>query len=87
MERDTVIAGLLHDTVEDTHLSLEEIEALFGEPVKTIVEVSEQHAVVDAVNGMFGLCTRVVAFMRCCLFQRWPAVVEGLSYCRTVRGT
>jgi GTP pyrophosphokinase len=38
--QDTVIAGLLHDTVEDTHLTLHEIEEMFGEHVKSIVEVS-----------------------------------------------
>jgi (p)ppGpp synthase/HD superfamily hydrolase len=36
-EEDTVIAGLLHDTVEDTAATLEEIAARFGEPVAAIV--------------------------------------------------
>jgi hypothetical protein len=39
MEADTVISGLLHDTVEDTTLTLQEIELLFGRTVRTIVEV------------------------------------------------
>lgn len=38
MDRDTVVAGLLHDTVEDTALSFEEVEALFGATVRNIVE-------------------------------------------------
>ena len=33
MDEDTVIAGVLHDTVEDTGLTLEEIKREFGETV------------------------------------------------------
>lgn len=38
MDGETVIAGLLHDTVEDTDLTFPQIEALFGTTVKGIVE-------------------------------------------------
>jgi (p)ppGpp synthase/HD superfamily hydrolase len=38
MDADTVVAGLLHDTVEDTPLTFGEIEAEFGEGVARIVE-------------------------------------------------
>ena len=38
MDGDTVIAGLLHDTVEDTELTFSQVEALFGKTVRTIVE-------------------------------------------------
>jgi len=38
MDRETVCAGLLHDTVEDTALSFEEIGAMFGPTVSKIVE-------------------------------------------------
>jgi GTP diphosphokinase / guanosine-3',5'-bis(diphosphate) 3'-diphosphatase len=34
----TICAALLHDTVEDTGLSLEEIETTFGEPTATMVQ-------------------------------------------------
>ncbi|MDJ0788804.1 MAG: bifunctional (p)ppGpp synthetase/guanosine-3',5'-bis(diphosphate) 3'-pyrophosphohydrolase [Myxococcota bacterium] len=34
----TIVAGLLHDTVEDTLTTLEEIERLFGEEVRFLVE-------------------------------------------------
>jgi GTP pyrophosphokinase len=30
MDLDTIVAGLLHDTVEDTELTLANVEALFG---------------------------------------------------------
>lgn len=40
MDAETIMAGLLHDSVEDTNLRLEEIEQIFGESVKNIVEVS-----------------------------------------------
>ena len=38
MDAETVMSGLLHDTVEDTDLTFCEIEKLFGNIVKTIVE-------------------------------------------------
>lgn len=38
MDRDTIVAGLLHDTVEDTAITLTTIEELFGLQVRKIVE-------------------------------------------------
>lgn len=38
MDVDTVLAGLLHDTVEDTQLTFLQIELLFGKDVRRIVE-------------------------------------------------
>ncbi|EME28808.1 guanosine-3',5'-bis(diphosphate) 3'-pyrophosphohydrolase [Galdieria sulphuraria] len=38
MDRDTIVAGLLHDTVEDTEVTLSTIEQLFGMEVRRIVE-------------------------------------------------
>lgn len=38
MDKETVMAGLLHDTVEDTDLSFELVEEMFGSVVRSIVE-------------------------------------------------
>ncbi len=38
MDIDSVIAGVLHDTVEDTEVSLEHIESLFGKDVAFLVD-------------------------------------------------
>ena len=38
MDAETVMAGLLHDTVEDTDLTFAEVEAMFGHVVRSIVE-------------------------------------------------
>ena len=38
MDIDSVIAGVLHDTVEDTELRLEDIETLFGRDVAFLVD-------------------------------------------------
>ncbi|KAJ8901716.1 hypothetical protein NDN08_003922 [Rhodosorus marinus] len=38
LDRDTLVAGLLHDTVEDTPVTLDELESLFGTDVRKIVE-------------------------------------------------
>lgn len=34
---ETIVAGILHDTVEDTHVTFEEIESKFGNKVKELV--------------------------------------------------
>ncbi|MDL4840130.1 HD domain-containing protein [Aquibacillus rhizosphaerae] len=39
---DIIIAGLLHDVVEDTDGTLEEIRSLFGEEVATLVEFASE---------------------------------------------
>ncbi len=38
MDTDTIVAGLLHDTLEDTSLGAEEIEKEFGKDVRFLVE-------------------------------------------------
>ena len=38
MDSETVMAGLLHDTVEDTDLTFELVEGMFGKTVRSIVE-------------------------------------------------
>ena len=38
LDVDSVIAGLLHDTIEDTGATAEEIARLFGEPVALLVD-------------------------------------------------
>ena len=38
MDIDTVLAGVLHDTVEDTDTTLEDIESLFGKDVAILVD-------------------------------------------------
>lgn len=38
MDRDTIIAGILHDTTEDTDVSIEEIEKEFGPSIRFLVD-------------------------------------------------
>lgn len=38
MDEDTIIAGVLHDTIEDTNLTLEEIKSEFGDSVAFLVD-------------------------------------------------
>ena len=37
LDSDTIVTGLLHDTVEDTVATISEIESLFGESVAALV--------------------------------------------------
>ena len=37
-DEDTIIAGLLHDTLEDTHVTAEDIERAFGAKVRDMVQ-------------------------------------------------
>ena len=47
---DTLIAGVLHDTVEDTDTSYEEIEKLFGKNVSNIVAECSDDKSLDKVK-------------------------------------
>jgi GTP pyrophosphokinase len=42
-DEDTIIAALLHDTVEDTPATLEDIERKFGPAVKTLIDFGKKH--------------------------------------------
>jgi guanosine-3',5'-bis(diphosphate) 3'-pyrophosphohydrolase len=41
MDIDSVLAGVLHDTVEDTDATLEEIELLFGHDKRQPIEIAD----------------------------------------------
>lgn len=52
-----IICALLHDTVEDTHITLQDVEDLFGEKVRSIIdgltkipEVFDENASIQAEN-------------------------------------
>jgi len=47
MDLDTIVAGLLHDTVEDTALSLREVGSLFGSSVENIVKGDSKFSKLD----------------------------------------
>lgn len=47
MDEDTIIAALLHDTVEDTDVTLAEVEKLFGKDVAALVDGVTKLAVIN----------------------------------------
>ncbi len=51
MDADTVIAGLLHDTVEDTTVTLHDIEARFGPDVMQLVDGVTKLGQVNYIEG------------------------------------
>ena len=59
MDEDTVIAGVLHDTVEDTELSLSDIKREFGESVAFLVDGVTKLS--TARNGMRDIDTYLPA--------------------------
>ena len=59
MDEDTIIAGILHDTVEDTNLTLDEIRQEFGESVAFLVDGVTKLS--TARNGMRDIDTYLPA--------------------------
>ena len=59
MDEDTIIAGVLHDTVEDTNLTLDDIRKEFGEPVAFLVD--DVTKLSTARNGMRDIDTYLPA--------------------------
>ena len=59
MDEDTIIAGILHDTVEDTNLRLEDIKKEFGESVAFLVDGVTKLS--TARNGMRDIDTYLPA--------------------------
>ena len=59
MDEDTIIAGILHDTVEDTSLTLEDIKSEFGESVAFLVDGVTKLS--TARNGMRDIDTYLPA--------------------------
>ena len=59
MDEDTIIAGVLHDTVEDTNLTLEDIKNEFGESVAFLVDGVTKLS--TARNGMRDIDTYLPA--------------------------
>lgn len=47
LDANSIIAGLLHDTVEDTDTSIEEITSLFGEQVASVVDGLTKLALIE----------------------------------------
>ncbi|WP_320127798.1 RelA/SpoT family protein [uncultured Sphaerochaeta sp.] len=50
MDADTICAGLLHDTIEDTNTTYEEITLLFGQAVADMVEGETKIGSIKAMN-------------------------------------
>ena len=59
MDEDTIIAGILHDTIEDTDLTLEDIKKEFGESVAFLVDGVTKLS--TARNGMRDIDTYLPA--------------------------
>lgn len=52
MDVDTIVAGVLHDTVEDTSLTLRDIEEMFGPSVASIVRGDSKVTKLDEASAL-----------------------------------
>ncbi len=90
-DADTLIAALLHDTVEDTPLTLNEIEAAFGPAVRGLIDgvtkltradlTSPSHdEQIETLRKMFRLMQQDVRIMVIKIVDRWHnmTTVTGL---------
>ena len=51
LDEESVIAALLHDTIEDTNVTVEDIEHKFGTPVAELVQGLTKLAIIDSLPG------------------------------------
>ena len=51
LDASSIIAGLLHDTVEDTDTTVEEVRALFGDQVASLVDGLTKLAMIEQKSG------------------------------------
>lgn len=51
LDSSSIIAGLLHDTVEDTDTTVEEVRELFGDQVATLVDGLTKLAMIEQKSG------------------------------------
>jgi GTP pyrophosphokinase len=88
MDVESIISGLLHDTVEDTALSFEDVEKLFGSTVRRIVEgeteVSKLPKMRRKIENAAKLCPETVQAenlrsMFIAMAQDWRIVVVKLA--------
>lgn len=78
MDSETIVAGLLHDTVEDTEMTFDDIRLIFGSNVARIVEgvtkVSKQRPVPSKLKAVENLRGMLLA-----MSQEWRVVVVKLA--------
>ncbi len=51
-DEETIIAGILHDTVEDTNTTLEEIEEIFGHRIAQIIDFESEKKLDESGNKL-----------------------------------
>ena len=71
MDSESIAAGLLHDVVEDTKITSQEVEKEFGSAVNALVD-----GVTKLGKFIFGLGCGIITF----LMRRFSAYPEGVAY-------
>lgn len=82
MDVDTIVAGLLHDTVEDTDLTLQDLTLLFGESVSAIVQGDTKVSKLNAEWGALPADERAALNHRSMLLamsEDWRVVMVKLA--------
>jgi (p)ppGpp synthase/HD superfamily hydrolase len=80
--KEIVIAGILHDVVEDSETSLEEIRSTFGEYVSTIVAAkSFDETIADTVERYKETFDRCLNAGRDALIVKAADIFDNADYC------
>jgi len=79
--RDIVLAGFLHDVIEDTGLSEEDLRSEFGEKVaKLVVANSKDKTITDSDERIESLVKQCIEYGEEALIVKAADVIDNFSY-------
>jgi (p)ppGpp synthase/HD superfamily hydrolase len=72
LDTDTLAAALMHDTLEDTGVTYEELVAEFGEEIARLVDGVTKLGQIDQLSGLSERTSRRMPRPKACARCSWP---------------